>query len=223
MPTHPPFQCLAVSVADRKRCGWRVHAWHGTVPADRREKLRARLGLGSAPALAEAEFDGPRTARRPARRIPAVATRRTGHLPGPYRPDRRRPDIEVSAVLAPRGRPAHRRSGCRSRASASRSPNRLREAAVVPRPLAGRSISRSSGASVASRSCNWRRSSAWNRRLPSTCHCMAGALPHRARARLPRDALEAQRAAHEARCGQWHVMKWVCATAGGGGCVHKGH
>jgi hypothetical protein len=76
---------------------WLIRAEHDRCLTDG-GKLAARLERS--PVLAEAEFDLPGTAQRPARRIHQQLRVARLTFKAPYRPDRRLADIEVTAILA---------------------------------------------------------------------------------------------------------------------------
>ncbi len=91
------YEVLAEGAATQPCAEWLIRAEHDRCLADG-GKLRERLG--SAPVLAEAEFDLPATAQRPARRIHQQLRVARVTLKAPHRSDRTLADIEVTAVLA---------------------------------------------------------------------------------------------------------------------------
>ncbi len=90
-----------VYVADREADIYEVLAERAATQPCAEWLIRAeRARLASAPVLAEAEFDLPATARRPARRIHQQLRVARLTFKAPHRSDRTLADIEVSAVLA---------------------------------------------------------------------------------------------------------------------------
>ena len=81
---------------------WLVRGKHDRALANG-ETLRQRLT--KAPVLTETSFDQPATNRRTARTVHQQIRVARVALPAPYRPDRKLPDVEITAILATEAQP----------------------------------------------------------------------------------------------------------------------